>query len=53
VPKTTDRNFTVLVAINNTPVVVSAGCAHTASSWACDSLPVSLDKIDNFYYDLH
>jgi len=38
----------VLVAVNNTPVVVLAGCAlaghaHTTSSWSCDSLQVSLD----------
>jgi len=33
----------VLVAVNNTPVVALAGRAHAASSWPCDSLPVSLD----------
>jgi len=36
-------NFTALVAVNNTPVVVLPGYAHAASSWPCDSLPVSLD----------
>jgi len=36
-------NFTALVAVNNIPVVMSAGCVHAASSWPCNSLPVSLD----------
>jgi len=36
-------NFTALVAVNNTPVVALAGHAYAASSWPCDSLPVSLD----------
>ena len=36
------QNFTALVAVNNTPVVVLAGRAH-AASWPCDSLPVNLD----------
>jgi len=36
-------NFTALVTVNNTPVVTLAGRAHAASSWPCDSLPVSLD----------
>jgi len=36
-------NFTALVPVNNTPVVVLAGHAHTASSWPRNSLPVSLD----------
>jgi len=36
-------NFTAFIAVNNTLVVVSAGCAHAASSWPCDSLPMSLD----------
>jgi len=37
-------NFTALVAVNNTPVVASAEHVHAASSWPCDSLPVSLDS---------
>jgi len=36
-------NFTALVTVNNPPEVVLAGLAHAASSWPCDSLPVSLD----------
>jgi len=40
-------NFTVLVAVNNTLVVALAGCARAASSWACDSLLVSLDNINH------
>jgi len=39
-------NFTVLVPVNNTPVVVLAGHAHAASSWPRDSLPVSLDIVE-------
>jgi len=39
-------NFTALVAVNNTPVVALAGRVHAASSWPCDSLPVSLDIIE-------
>jgi len=38
-------NFTALVAVNNTLVVVLAGCAHAAASWPCDSLLVSLDIV--------
>ena len=36
-------NFTALVAVNNTLVVMLAGRAHAASSWPCNSLLVSLD----------
>jgi len=38
-------NFTALVAVNNTLVVTLARHAHAASSWPCDSLLVSLDKV--------
>jgi len=38
-----NKNFTALVAVNNTPVVALAGRVHADSSWPCDSLPVSLD----------
>jgi len=38
-------NFTALGAVSNTSVVALAGFAHAASSWPCDSLPVSLDHI--------
>jgi len=31
----------VLVAVNNTPIVASAGRAYAAYSWPYDSLPVS------------
>jgi len=31
--------ISVLVAVNNTLVVASAGHTHAASSWPCDSLP--------------
>jgi len=38
-------NFTALVPVNNTPVVCQLGAA---SSWPCDSLPVSLDVLHNY-----
>jgi len=34
----------VLVAVNNTLVAALAGRVHAASSWPCDSLPVSFDN---------
>jgi len=39
-----------LVAVNNTLVVALAGRAHAASSWLCDSLPVSLDLVATQQY---
>jgi len=38
-------NFTALVAVNNTLVVVSAGHAYAAASWLCNSVPVSIDSL--------
>jgi len=42
-------NSTVLVAVNNTPVVVLAERTHAASSWSCGSLSVSLDSYAKEY----
>jgi len=42
-------NFTVLVPVNNTPVVALAGRAYAASSWPHDSLLVSLDLMSENY----
>ena len=45
-PKTTELQrleISVLVAVNNTPVVTSAGWTHAVFSWPYNSLPISLD----------
>jgi len=42
-------NLTALVAVNNTPVVASAGRVHAASCWPYDSLPVSLVNMNHDY----
>jgi len=41
-------NFTALVPVNNTPVVMLAGHVHAASSWPRNSLSVSLDYKEHY-----